>query len=107
MKKIFIVTGDYSGDIHAGKVAEELKRLNPDLELEGVGGENLKNAGVKLFTTQQKMGAVGISPKILIDHLKLGEKVVHYIVNNYKPKSGHQNFILYSAAGLGKQTLEN
>ena len=85
MKKIFIVTGDYSGDIHAGKVAEELKRLNPDLEIEGVGGENLKNAGVKLFTTQQKMGAVGISPKILIDHLKLGEKVVHYIVNNYKP----------------------
>ena len=85
MTKVFIVTGDYSGDIHAGKVAEELKRLNPDIEIEGVGGENLKNAGVKLFATQQKMGAVGISPKIIIDHLTLGKKVVDYITKEYKP----------------------
>lgn len=85
MKKIFIVTGDYSGDIHAGKVAEELKRLKPDIEIEGVGGENLKQAGVKLFATQQKMGAVGISPKIILDHLTLGKKVVDYITKEYKP----------------------
>ena len=85
MTKVFIVTGDYSGDIHAGKVAEELKRLNPDIEIEGVGGENPKNAGVKLFATQQKMGAVGISPKIIIDHLTLGKKVVDYITKEYKP----------------------
>lgn len=56
MKKVFIVTGEYSGDIHAGKVAEELKKLNPDIELEGIGGENLKKAGVKLFSDQKKWG---------------------------------------------------
>ncbi|MBS6603942.1 MAG: lipid-A-disaccharide synthase [Brachyspira sp.] len=85
MKKIFIVTGEYSGDIHAGMVAKELKKLIPDIEIEGIGGENLKNAGVKLFCDQKKMGAVGISPKIIIDHLTLGKRVVDYLIKEYKP----------------------
>lgn len=85
MKKIFIVTGEYSGDIHAGMVAKELKKLIPDIEIEGIGGENLKNAGVKLFCDQKKMGAVGISPKIILDHLTLGKRVVDYLTKEYKP----------------------
>ena len=85
MKKIFIVTGDYSGDIHAGRVVEILKQQNPDIEIEGIGGENLKNAGVKLFSSQHKMGAVGITPKILIDHLTLGKRTVDYITKEFKP----------------------
>lgn len=85
MKKIFIVTGEYSGDIHAGKVAEALKAAAPSIIIEGIGGENLKNAGAKLFSDQKKMGAAGISPKILIDHIILGRKVVKYLINDYKP----------------------
>ena len=80
MKKIFIVTGEYSGDIHAGMVAKELKKLIPDIEIEGIGGENRTHAGVKLFCDQKKMGAVGISPKIIIDHLTLGKRVVDYLI---------------------------
>ena len=38
MKKIFIITGEYSGDMHAGRVAEILKQKNPDIEIEGIGG---------------------------------------------------------------------
>ena len=37
MKKIFIITGEYSGDIHAGKVLEMLKRSMPDIVAEGIG----------------------------------------------------------------------
>lgn len=85
MKKVFIITGEYSGDIHAGKVAEALKAADSDIIIEGIGGENLKNAGVKLFSDQKKMGAVGISPKIIIDHLTLGKRVVDYLTKEYKP----------------------
>lgn len=85
MKKLFIITGDYSGDIHAGRVAEIIKQRYPDIEIEGIGGENLANAGVKLFTNQSKMGAVGISPKIIIDHITLGKRVVDYVTKEYKP----------------------
>lgn len=85
MKKLFIITGEHSGDIHAGKVVEEVKKTCPDLIIEGIGGDNLKNAGVKLFSGQEKMSAMGLSLKILIDHLTLGKRVVDYITNEFKP----------------------
>ncbi len=86
-KKIFIITGEHSGDIHAGKVVEELRKLYPEkgFVIEGIGGYNLKNAGVKLFSDQKKMSAIGITPKILIDHLNLGARLVNYLKNQFKP----------------------
>lgn len=85
MKKLFIITGEYSGDIHASHVVEALRAVNPDIEIEGIGGQNLRRAGVKLFSDQKKMGAVGLSPKIVIDHLLLGKRVVDYLTKDYKP----------------------
>lgn len=85
MKKLFIITGEYSGDMHAAKVVRELRALESDLEIEGIGGCNLEAEGVKLFANQEKMSAVGISPKIIIDHYKLGKSLVEYLKNEYKP----------------------
>ena len=85
MKKIFVITGEYSGDIHASRVVNVLREKCPDIIIEGIGGENLKAAGVKLFSDQKKMGAVGISPSIIYNHIVLGKKVVDYIVNDFKP----------------------
>lgn len=85
MKKLFIITGEYSGDIHAANVVRELKALDCDLQIEGIGGINLEKEGVKLFATQEKMSVMGISPKIIVDHFKLGKSVVDYLKNEYKP----------------------
>ena len=85
MKKVFIITGEYSGDIHASKVAKKLYELNPEIEIEGIGGENLKSAGVKLFSDQKKMGAVGLSLGIIYNHILLGKRVVDYITKDFKP----------------------
>ena len=85
MKKVFIVTGEYSGDIHAAKVAEALKNSDPSIIIEGVGGENLKAAGVKLLENQNKMGAVGLSPQIIFNHYFLGKKIVDYLMKDFKP----------------------
>ena len=85
MKKLFIITGEYSGDIHAANVVRELKALDCDLQIEDIGGINLEKEGVKLFATQEKMSAMGISPKIIVDHFKLGKSVVDYLKNEYKP----------------------
>jgi len=84
-KKIFIITGEHSGDIHASKVVEELKQIYPDVTIEGIGGENLRNVGVKLFSGHDKMSVMGFSPKILIDHLNLGSRLVNYLKNEFKP----------------------
>ena len=85
MTKLFIITGEHSGDIHASHVVNELKKQHADLEIEGIGGENLKAAGVKLFSDQKKMGAVGLSLKIILDHVTLGKRLVDYLTKEYKP----------------------
>lgn len=85
MKKIFIITGEHSGDKHAGAVVRELKKLHADVVVEGIGGENLKNEGVKLFSDHKKMGGMGITPKLVLDHLTLGLRLVNYIKNKFKP----------------------
>ncbi len=85
LKKVFIITGETSGDKHASGVARELFALNPDIQIEAVGGENLRNTGVKLFSDQKKMGAVGLTPKVIIDHIFLGARIVNYLKNVFKP----------------------
>lgn len=85
MKKIFIITGEHSGDIHAAHVVNEIRAQYPDVQIEGIGGENLKAAGVKLFSNHEKMSAVGVSFKIIWDHINLGKRVVEYITKEYKP----------------------
>ena len=46
MKKIFILTGEASGDKLASKVISNLKKLNTNIEYLSVGGENLKKIGI-------------------------------------------------------------
>ncbi len=85
MKKLFIITGEYSGDIHAAKVAQELMSIYHDVKIEAIGGENLRAAGVKLFADHKSMSAVGLSPKIIIDHITLGKRLLDYLKNEFKP----------------------
>ena len=75
MKKLFIITGEHSGDLHAATVVQELKKTMPDLEIEGIGGTHMANAGVKIFKDHSKMGVVGLSLKAIFDHIKLGKEM--------------------------------
>ena len=85
IKKIFVITGEHSGDIHGGKVVNLIKEESPDIEVEAIGGENLKNAGAKLFCDHSKMSAFGFSFKMAIEHLTLEKRVCDHVLNEYKP----------------------
>jgi len=85
MKKIFIISGEYSGEIHASNVAKQLKKISPDYIIEGIGGDNLKAQGVKLFEHIKNLSAVGISPQIILHHLNLGKRLFEYLKEDYKP----------------------
>ena len=76
MKKLFIITGEYSGQMHATRVVRELKKMNSDIQIEGIGGEELEAEGVKLFANHSKMSAIGLTPQIVLNHLKLGKNLV-------------------------------
>lgn len=85
MKKIFIVTGEHSGDMHAANVAKHLFEILPEVQIEAIGGKNLKDLGIKLFSDHSKMSAMGLSPKIIWNHLRLGINLVNYLKNEFKP----------------------
>ena len=85
MKKIFIITGDYSGDLHAAKVVQALLNVSSDVVIEAVGGPNLAACGVKLFCNHAKMNAAGLNFKIIKDHLDLGGRIMNYLKNEFKP----------------------
>jgi lipid-A-disaccharide synthase len=86
MKKIFIVTGEHSGDLHASFVVRELKKLVPDIIVEAVGGSNLEAEGVKLFSGHAKMSVVGTYAfRAIINHVQLGKNIANYLKNEYKP----------------------
>ena len=85
MKKLFIVTGEYSSDLHASYVVKRLKTLMPDLHIEAIGSVNLNMCGVKLFANHKKMEAAGFNAKILKEHFSLGKRLLDYLRNDYKP----------------------
>lgn len=85
MKKLFIITGEHSGDLHASFVVNHLKELNPSIEIEAIGGENLKRTGIKLFNDHSKMQSMGFNLKMLFDHFIIGKKLLNYLKTEYKP----------------------
>ena len=52
MKKIFIVTGEPSGDKLASEVVKKLKEKYEQIEYRCVGGEHLNSLGFKTITGQ-------------------------------------------------------
>ncbi|MCD7779870.1 MAG: lipid-A-disaccharide synthase [Candidatus Gastranaerophilales bacterium] len=85
MKKLFIITGEYSGDRHAANVVKELKKINPSIEIEAVGGQNLAGEGVKLYCDHSKMSAMGFNLNIIFTHINLGKKIAAYLKDEFKP----------------------
>ena len=54
MKKIFILTGEPSGDKLASTVISKLKYKNPDIEYLSVGGNHIKKHGLRGVVLQSK-----------------------------------------------------
>lgn len=85
-KKIFIITGEYSGDAHAAKIVRELKKMySNDIIIEGVGESNLEREGVKLFRNHERMSKMGLTLSTIINHFKLGFDIINYLKNDFKP----------------------
>ena len=55
MKKIFILTGEPSGDKLASEVIPQLKKKRADLEFLSVGGANLEKLGIKTIYDQKEI----------------------------------------------------
>ena len=74
MKKIFILTGEPSGDKLASKVIGHLKRINPSINFLSVGGENLKSLGVKSIYDIKEITYLGFT-NVIFNFFKINKKI--------------------------------
>ena len=82
MKKIFVLTGEPSGDILASKVISKLKNSSPNIEYLSVGGEYLKALGIKSIYDLKEITYLGFT-KVLLNIFKINKKInetVHKII---------------------------
>ena len=74
MKKIFILTGEPSGDKLASKVISDLKKKNQNIEYLSVGGENLKSLGIKSIYDLKEITYLGFT-NVILNIFKISKKI--------------------------------
>ena len=74
MKKIFILTGEPSGDKLASKVISKLQRKNPNIEYSCVGGIHLQSLGIKSIFNLQEITYIGFT-SVLLNIFKINNKI--------------------------------
>jgi lipid-A-disaccharide synthase len=58
-KKILIVAGEASGDLHGSSLIREMKNLNSQFQFFGIGGDRMKREGMELVYDIDKLSIMG------------------------------------------------
>ena len=74
MKKVFILTGEASGDKLASTVISKLKKNNEDIEYLSVGGSNLANLGINSIFDLKEITYMGFT-SVLLNIFKIKNKI--------------------------------
>ena len=74
MKKIFVLTGEPSGDKLASKVIAQLKNSRSDIEYLSVGGEHLKSLGIRSLYDLKEITYLGFT-NVLLNIFKIKRKL--------------------------------
>ncbi len=60
-KRIVIVAGEASGDLHGSNLVRSMRSCSPQLAFTGIGGNRLKEMGVELIANCSEMGVIGLT----------------------------------------------
>ncbi|KTC93344.1 lipid-A-disaccharide synthase [Legionella cincinnatiensis] len=85
-KRIVIIAGEESGDVHASVLIRQLKDAYPNVEISGIGGQHMQEAGAELISDLARFGVTGLTA--VIRHLKVIRKAfvaVKKHLNQQKP----------------------
>ena len=86
MKKIFILTGEPSGDKLASSVISKLKQNNSDIEYSCVGGTHLNSLGIKSIYDLKEITYIGFT-SVLLNIFKINKKINNTVdkIIEFKP----------------------
>ena len=77
--KVFIVAGEESGDLHASKLIQQIKKYNQQIKFYGHGGDRMKKEGVQIIEHINKLAIVGFIE--VIKHLPFMMSVMGKTIN--------------------------
>lgn len=59
-KRVLLVAGEASGDLHGGALVRALRRQCPGVQVVGVGGDHLRSAGMEILADVRTLSAAGL-----------------------------------------------
>jgi len=84
-KKILIIAGEASGDLHAAGLIEELRKIDSEIETFGIGGVKMKETGVELIYDIEKSSLMGFSE--VLKNLNLFRKMMRAMLSCAEKRS--------------------
>lgn len=76
---LLIIAGEASGDLHGSALIKELIRFKPDINVFGIGGKNMKDAGLNAVYDIEKLAFLGFTE--VIKHIPFIKKVQKDIID--------------------------
>lgn len=65
-RELLVVAGEASGDLHGARLLSELRRRVPDLAAFGLGGDEMRAAGLQAVAHSKEISVVGITEALKI-----------------------------------------
>ena len=79
MKKIFILTGEPSGDKLASTVISKLMKVNKDIEYLCVGGTHLNSLGIKSIYELKEITYIAFT-SVILNIFKIKKKLMKQLI---------------------------
>lgn len=83
-KNILIIAGEDSGDLHGASLINELKKIDNNINIFGIGGDKMEAAGMHLIYHVNKMAFLGFAE--VLKHLPFIRKVQKDLIEYVKEK---------------------
>ena len=86
--RIFVSTGEVSGDLQGGllvnSLVQQAEKLGTEIQIEGLGGKKMRSAGAKIIADTTAIGSVGLWESIpfILPTLKVQKKAIQYLQEN-------------------------
>ncbi|PJD99154.1 MAG: lipid-A-disaccharide synthase [Legionella sp.] len=61
VNKVVIIAGEESGDLHAAKLIGELRKTHPSIQISGIGGQHMQDAGAEIISDLARFGVTGLT----------------------------------------------
>jgi len=86
VQRVMIIAGEASGDLHGAGVVRELKRLQPAVDVYGVGGDRMKAEGMDLIFHIRELGFMGFVEVIKhLPFIRVMERTLAQILKFKRP----------------------